>query len=108
MSVLSAEHKKQKIAFRLATKDVDALDAKLVQTNIGRSEFIRRAVLGVPIHSSTDEKMVSELKRLGALMKHQYPKHSNWTDTEKRQYWLLMEQLTGLAKNLQANILKGQ
>lgn len=108
MSAAAAEHKKQKISFRLATKDVDALDAKLDQTNIGRSEFIRRAVFGVPIHSSTDQQMVSELKRLGALMKHQYPKHSNWTDPEKRAYWLLMEQLNSLAKNLQANILKGQ
>lgn len=104
----TAEQKDRRVAFRFTTREIDELDQKLGRTPLGRSEFIRRAVLGVPIHSSTDQQMVSELKRLGALMKHQYPKHSNWTDPEKRSYWLLMEQLNGLAKNLQANILKGQ
>lgn len=108
MSAPAAEHKKQKITFRLTDKEVEDIDLKLTRTPLVRSEFIRRAVLGTPIHSSTDQQMVSELKRLGALMKHQYPKHSNWTDPEKRSYWLLMEQLNNLAKNLQANILKGQ
>lgn len=98
----------ERAAFRLSAADASVLKVKLSQTSLGKSEFIRRAVLGVPIHSSTDQQMVSELKRLGALMKHQYPKHSNWLDHEKRDYWQLMNQLNELARKLQENILKGQ
>ncbi len=102
------ETKGTKITFRLAAKEVELLNAKVGQTRVGKSEFIRRAILGMPIHSATDHQMVSELKRLGALMKHQYPKHSNWLDHEKKDYWQLMSRLNALASRLQENILKGQ
>ncbi|GEM_PF-3912156 len=98
----------ERAAFRLSTAEAAVLESKLNQTNIGKSEFVRRAVLGVPIHSATDHQMVSELKRLGSLMKHQYPKNSNWLDHEKRDYWQLMTRLNNLAQTLQDNILKGQ
>ncbi len=51
----------------------------------------------MPISSKTDEEMVRELKRLGALMKHLYPKHSNWTSLEKEKYWTVMNQIVRLA-----------
>lgn len=98
----------QRITFRLNLADAAALDGRVAQTNAGRSEFIRRAILGVPIHSATDHQMISELKRLGGLMKHQYPKNSNWLDHEKKDYWQLMQRLNTLASQLQENILKGQ
>lgn len=97
-----------RITVRLSSDEVEAMASKINRTNIGKSEFVRRAVLGVPIHSSTDHQMISELKRLGGLMKHQYPKHSNWLDHEKKDYWQLMKRLNELASKLQENILKGQ
>ena len=100
--------RQERAAFRLSSVESATLDKKISQTNLGKSEFVRRAALGVPIHSSTDQQMVAELKRLGALMKHQYPKHMNWTDVEKRDYWQLLTQLNELAAKLQNNILKGQ
>jgi hypothetical protein len=108
MSENATTGKDERAAFRLSAAEAAILSKKLSQTNIGKSEYCRRAVLGVPIHSATDQQMVSELKRLGALMKHQYPKHSNWLDHEKRDYWQLMNQLNDLARKLQENILKGQ
>lgn len=62
----------------------------------------------MPIHSATDHQMVSELKRLGAMMKHQYPKYTNWLDHEKKDYWQLMKRLNALANRLQENILKDE
>ena len=64
--------------------------------------------IGIDLNKEYCEHTVSELKRLGALMKHQYPKHSNWLDHEKRDYWQLMNQLNDLARKLQESILKGQ
>lgn len=98
----------EKITFRVSSDESALITEKLSSTNIGKSEFIRRAVLGMPIHSATDHQMVAELKRLGALMKHQYPKNSNWLDHEKKDYWQLMTRLNDLARQLQENILKGQ
>lgn len=101
------ENKGTRITFRLTDKEVKQLNLRVEQTKYGKSEFIRRAILGMPIHSATDHQMISELKRLGALMKHQYPKHSNWADNEKKDYWQLMNRLNALASRLQENILKG-
>lgn len=97
-----------KITFRVSSAESALIEEKLTQVSIGKSEFIRRAVLSVPIHSATDHQMISELKRLGALMKYQYPKNSNWADHEKKDYWQLLTRLNTLASQLQENILKGQ
>lgn len=98
----------EKITFRVSASESALIAEKLTQVNIGKSDFLRRAALGVPIHAATDHQMVAELKRLGALMKYQYPKNSNWLDHEKKDYWQLMTQLNDLARQLQENILKGQ
>lgn len=97
-----------RITVRLSSDEMSVMLGKISKTNVGKSEFVRRAVLGVPVHSATDHQMISELKRLGALMKHQYPKHSNWLDHEKKDYWQLMNRLNTLASQLQENVLKGQ
>lgn len=98
----------ERAAFRLSDREAEVIDRKASESNLTRSEFIRRAALAIPVHSVTDHQMVAELKRLGGLMKHQYPKHSNWLDHEKRDYWQLMTRLNELARQLQENILNGQ
>lgn len=97
-----------RITVRLSSDEMSAMLDKISKTNIGKSEFVRRSVLGAPVHSATDHQMIAELKRLGGLMKHQYPKNSNWADHEKKDYWQLMTRLNALASQLQENILKGQ
>lgn len=104
---MNTEQRDQRISFRLTQNDVDALDLKVSQTPLGRSEFLRSAALGVLIHSSADWEMVDELKLLSGLMMSQYPSHSNWLDHEKRDYWQLMNRLKELACYLQDNISKG-
>ncbi len=107
-SLKQKEERTEIAAFRLSQIEAETIKNKVSQTNIGKSEYLRRAALSIPIHSSTDYQMISELKRLGALMKHKYPKHSNWNDSEKREYWVLIEELNSLAKQLQDNIIKGK
>jgi hypothetical protein len=97
----------QWISFRISTQDRDLLNALARQSGLRRAEFIRRAALSAPIASKTDAEMVRELKRLGAMLKHLYPKHSNWTSSEKERYWTAMNQITRLAAKLQTAIKKG-
>lgn len=64
------------------------------------SEFFRVAAAGKVIAPLADKNAATELRRLGAMLKHLYPKESNWTVGEKRQYWAAMHTLLGVAKNL--------
>lgn len=105
---VSATQKGERITFRMSFAESKVLLAKLEQTKIKKSEFARRAILGLPIHSATDHQMIGELRRLGALMKYQYPKESNWSDHEKKDYWQLMQRLNNLAALLQQNITRGE
>ena len=94
----------QWISFRVSTQERDLLNSLSRQSGLMRAEFIRRAALSAPIASRTDAEMVRELRRLGAMLKHLYPKHSNWTSPEKERYWTAMNQITKLAAKLQTTI----
>ena len=97
----------QLIGFRVSPQERDRLHSRAEQAGLRNSEFIRRAAFSAPIASHTDLEMVRELRRLGAMLKHLYPKNSNWTSAEKERYWTAMNQITGLAAKLQAAIKKG-
>lgn len=97
----------QWISFRVSTQERDSLNSLVRQSGLMRAEFIRRAALSVPIAARTDAEMVRELRRLGAMLKHLYPKNSNWTSGEKEKYWTAMNQIIALAAKLQAAIKKG-
>ena len=59
------------------------------------SEFFRVAAAGKVIAPLADKNAATELRRLGAMLKHLYPKESNWTASEKRQYWAAMHPFWG-------------
>lgn len=70
------------------------------------SEFMRRAALGRRMACVVDVRMVGELRRLGAMLKHRYPKDSNWSLEEKREYWVAMERIMALADKLDEVVSK--
>ena len=71
------------------------------------SEFFRIAAAGKVVTPLADKNAATELRRLGAMLKHLYPKEANWTTGEKRQYWSAMHTLLGVAKNLDGRGFKG-
>ncbi len=84
---------------------VDDAGYQHIAENAGRanrflSDYLRRIALGHRVRSVVDTQMVGELRRLGALLKHCYPKESNWTLEEKRRYWAGYERLMALATEL--------
>ena len=80
----------QWISFRVSTEERALLDSFARYSGSRRAEFIRRAVLFDPIPSRMDAEMVRELRRLGAMLKHLYPRDSNWAAQEKERYWTVM------------------
>jgi len=77
------------------------------QANLFLSDYLRRIAFGHRVRSVVDTQMVGELRRLGAMLKHLYPKASNWTAEEKRRYWQGYERLMALAAKLDAAIGEG-
>ncbi len=90
------------ISFRCAPECQARIRAKADQAGLTVSEFIRRVVQNRAIPAIADQALVGQLKRVGALLKHRYPKTSNWTPEEKRRYWAGYEELMALAEQLRA------
>lgn len=80
------------------------IQEKAEAAGLPMSELIRRAVDGRRLSCVVDRRMVGELRRLGAMLKHRYPKDSNWSPEEKRDYWAAMERIMELASELEALI----
>jgi hypothetical protein len=89
--------KKMRIEFRCDEKEYQVIVNKALMAGLTLSEFIRRVILGRVIKSVVDRKAVGELRRLGGMLKHLYPKALHWTLEEKRRYWAAHEQLVALA-----------
>ncbi|MHB8413794.1 MAG: plasmid mobilization protein [Acidiferrobacteraceae bacterium] len=92
------------ISFRCSSDCQARIRAKADQAGLTVSEFIRRVVLNRAIPAIADQELVGQLKRVGALLKHCYPKTSNWTLDEKRRYWAGYEALMALAEQLKVAI----
>jgi len=92
---------KKRIGIRCSEDEYGAIMNKALMAELTLSEFIRRAVLGRVIKSVVDREAVGELRRLGAMLKHLYPKTVTWTLEEKRRYWTAHEQLIALAVALE-------
>ena len=65
------------------------------------SEFVRRCAMGLKILTTADKTAVSEIRKIAGMLKHYYPKNSNWTTDEKRRYWAGYEKLVGIAYRLE-------
>jgi Mobilization protein NikA len=90
-----------RIEFRCSEMERQVISDKASTAGLTLSDFVRRASLGRKILPITDREMVGELCRLGAMLKHFYPKTTNWTVEEKRRYWTGHEQLMTLARSIE-------
>ncbi len=77
------------------------VEARARMAMVPLSEFVRRAALGKPLTRPLDPRLVGELRRLGALLKRQYPGTTTWTAEERRRYWQTREQLIRLAHKIE-------
>lgn len=94
-------NKKLRIAFRCDDNVYQEIINKARKTNLKTGSFIRRAVLNRVIQSVVPLQSVSELRRLGALIKSCYPTGIIWTMEEKRRYWEVQEQIIALVVALE-------
>lgn len=97
-----------RIEFRCGEIERQAIREKAALAELTLSDYLRRVALGRVIPSATDRETAGELRRLGGMLKHLYPKEANWTAEEKRRYWAGHEQLLALARSIQTRIKGGE
>jgi|GEM_PF-4689740 len=64
------------------------------------SSYIRHVALGKKLVPLVDLMWISELRRIGGLLRHRYPQvkaSPNWTAQEKEKYWQTREELLEFA-----------
>lgn len=91
-----------RMEFRCDLKTRDHITEQAGKAGLTVSAFLRRVALGRVVPSIVDQAMVGELRRLGAMLKHLYPRDANWTTEEKRRWWATRETLMNLAARIEA------
>ena len=65
-----AEKKSERLTVRFCSGEVEELSSQAEMSGLSVSELIRRRALEKRIAAVTDLKMLSELRRIGGLIKH--------------------------------------
>ena len=94
------KNKVKRVTVRFTESEMASIAKNAAAAHLSLATIIRKGVLGLPIVSRVDQHAIVELRRLGSMLKHLYPKEANWTVAEKRQYWKAMHTILGVAKDL--------
>lgn len=100
------------LKFRLSKSEHAEIKVRAKASNIPVSAYLRLCALKQPGQtlvtshtvSAVDSQAAFEIRRVGALIKSRYPKDDkSWTNDEKRQYWLAMNELLAISRTLEGN-----
>lgn len=86
---------------RISDEDLEKIRTHADACGLTVSEYIRRAALDRKLTPITDGQAVGELRHVAAMLKHLYPKTSNWSNEEKRRYWDGFENLLAIARHIE-------
>jgi hypothetical protein len=85
---------------RWTVQEYDHLVIRVQEAEMTVSEYIRHTALGKKIVPKVDQAWVNELRRIGGLLKHNYPAVKTWSQAEKKRYWQTRDQLLELANSV--------
>ena len=68
------------------------------------SDYLRGAAFTKKIIGRDAGALVGELRKIGALIKHNYPAVKSWSEEEKRRYWKDQERLWALADRIASSL----
>lgn len=88
------------IKVRVTPDERDAFAKRARELDVSVSDLIRQAAFGTITVRALDSDAAYELRRIGAMLKHLYPKGANWSNDEKRRYWHAMDTLLGYASQI--------
>lgn len=97
------------LKFRLSKAEHAEIKVRAKAANMPISAYLRFCALQQPGQilvasnpvSAIDSQAAFEIRRIGALIKSRYPKDDkSWTNEEKRQYWIAMNELLTISRML--------
>lgn len=88
------------IKVRVSPEEREAFGKRSRDLGISVSDLIRQAAFGTVTVRALDSDAAYELRRIGAMLKHLYPRDANWSNDEKRRYWHAMDTLLSYAGQL--------
>ena len=88
------------IKVRVTPKERADITRRALDLGLTLSDLVRQATMGPVTVRAIDSDAAFELRRLGSMLKHLYPKDANWSNEEKRRYWQSMEVILGYAEQL--------
>lgn len=94
-------NRKKLVAFRWDPDDYRRVRELAKACDLSASEFVRRCAMGRKILTKADTTAVGEIRKIAGMLRHHYPKNSNWTTDEKKRYWAGYEKLVSIADRIE-------
>ncbi|MFM2084746.1 MAG: hypothetical protein RLY95_1564 [Pseudomonadota bacterium] len=97
---MDTQNKIKIISVRISVEDWMQINSKAQKSRQAVSAFVRNCAVAKKIVAAADEDTAFEIRRLGRMIKHLYPRISNWSAQEKKQYWDAMSELFAIANRV--------
>lgn len=97
----NTSNRKKRVEIRWDTDGYRTVRDTAQSCDLSVSEFVRRCAMGLKILTKADKTAVGEIRKIAGMIRHYYPKNSNWTTEEKRRYWAGYEKLVGIADRIE-------
>ncbi|MDR0478970.1 MAG: hypothetical protein LBH31_04020 [Burkholderiaceae bacterium] len=92
------------LKIRCTHREYEQVRKRAASAGLTMSDYLRRAAFNHRILAKDVGAVIGELRRIGALIKHNYPTTGHWSEPQKRRYWQLHEQLWQLADQIACSI----
>ena len=102
---VAGEPKREKfLKVRCTDDEYQEVQRRAEAAGMNMSDFLRSAAFTKKIIGRDAGALVGELRKIGALIKHNYPAVKSWSDEEKKRYWNAHERLWELAGRIAVSL----
>jgi hypothetical protein len=92
------------LKIRCSEQEHRQIQERAAEARMTVSEYVRRATTSRQVVAKDATAVVSELRRIGALIKHHYPKVKDWPDADKKRYWQTRDQFLAYASQIASRL----
>jgi hypothetical protein len=92
------------LKIRCTSREYEEVRKRAASADLNMSDYLRRAAFNQRIIAKDVGAVIGELRRIGALIKHNYPSTRNWSEPEKHRYWQTHQQLWKLADQIAGSV----
>ncbi|MFM1906794.1 MAG: hypothetical protein RLZZ591_471 [Pseudomonadota bacterium] len=98
------------LKLRVTRDEVECFNQRAASLGVSVSQLIRDTALHGAVFVTIDRSQAGyEFRRLGAMLKHLYPARDHrWTPDDRKQWWVLINELRQRADNLESTASGGK